>query len=202
MRVVAERSVVNTHPASWRDVNLALDSEILHPTCCLVLHVPLLSLLSYLFTSVDLFKLIWPDFSKVFDIQRWPEIGGICRELLAWEKNQASQIKTQVWKNNYTLILSLFLFQPPELAWFSPTLIILPVISHLQWNRKPGYPDGQFCGGECWGDVPHAGTAPRSHRGRYKQHWTCAGESCLGGAHVSPVHMLGSVPWYFSQRTQ
>lgn len=49
-------------------VNLALDSEVLHPTYYVVVHVTLLSLLAYLLTFMDLFRLIQLDFSEVFDI--------------------------------------------------------------------------------------------------------------------------------------
>lgn len=71
MRVVSMCSVINKtdmHPRSWCDATLGWGSEIQHPMNYSVLPVIFLSLLSYLLTFMYLFELIWPDFSKVFDI--------------------------------------------------------------------------------------------------------------------------------------
>lgn len=71
MRVVSMCSVINRtdkHPRSWCDATLGWGSEIQHPMNYSVLPVIFLSLLSYLLTFMYLFELIWPDFSKVFDI--------------------------------------------------------------------------------------------------------------------------------------
>lgn len=136
----------------WRYTGLGFWNST---SCVLFCFTCNLLVTSFIFTHI--YRFVWPYlawfFKSVWHLE-WPKAASNCRYLLLWKKNQASQTGSKI---NYALAV---FFQPTEHAWFSETLLILSVVAHLQWNRKPGYPDRQFCGGDCWGHVPHAGTAP------------------------------------------